>query len=112
VGVGGVELSRVLARPGSGGIKDGERKIASHSPSDRATPPPPPPVQGERRAITWPALTACDTITGWGIRFRPRFRRHKRGQINVSPFFISSAGTPSCLGLKIFKVSLQFLIGI
>ncbi len=63
-------------------------------------PPPPPPAQAERRALTWPALTACDTITGWGIRFRPRFRHQKRGQINVSPFFICSAGTPSCLGLK------------
>jgi hypothetical protein len=63
-------------------------------------PPPPPPAQAERRTITWPALIACDTITGWGIRFRPGFRRHKRGQINVSPFFICNAGTPSCLGLS------------
>ena len=46
VGVGGVELSRVPARPGSGGIKDGERKIASHSPRDRATPPTPTPRTG------------------------------------------------------------------
>jgi hypothetical protein len=59
------------------------------------------PAQAERRALTWPALTACDTITGWGIRFRPRFRRQKRGQINVTPFFIYSAGTPSCLGLNL-----------
>jgi hypothetical protein len=100
VGVGGVELSRVLPRPGSRGKKDGERKIASHSPRDRSTPPPPPPARAERRAVTWPALTAWDTYTGWGRWFCPRFGRFQRGQINVSPFFISNPRTPFWLGLN------------
>ncbi len=43
---GGVELSHVLPRPGSGGIKDGERKIASQLPHDRAAPPTPTPRTG------------------------------------------------------------------
>jgi hypothetical protein len=47
-----------------------------HSDSEQLLPPPPPPARAERRAITWPALTACDTNTGWGRGFRPRFRRH------------------------------------
>jgi hypothetical protein len=46
VGEGGVELSCVLPRPASGGIKDGERKIASQSPRESSTPPTPTPYAG------------------------------------------------------------------
>jgi hypothetical protein len=76
VGVGGVALSHVLPRAVGGGIKDGNK---NYPPSRHVTallPPPPPPARAERRTVTWPALTACETYKVWGRGFRPRFGRY------------------------------------
>ncbi len=32
--------------------------------------------RGESRAVTWPALTACDTFTGWGPQISPSLWSH------------------------------------
>ncbi len=61
-GGGGGSGAHVLPRAAGGGILDGSQ---SQSPRENATPPTPPsPARAERHAITWPALTACDTYTG------------------------------------------------
>jgi hypothetical protein len=86
--VGGVELSRVLARPGSGGIKDGERKIASHSPRDRATPPTPTPRAGGASRSHVERLTQHATPIQDGVDdFALAFGRFQRGQIMLPIFY-------------------------